>query len=102
MFFVALSFANSSLADFHLSTLAINTSVRLKPTISQSTCDALAERMHCPMLAIRAMCERHERDGLLEQFKIADCLTVWRLTDNGREVAAALSPTVAATPFATA
>ena len=33
--------------------------------ISQSTCDALAERMHLPMLAVRAMCERQERDGLL-------------------------------------
>jgi hypothetical protein len=70
--------------------------------ISQSTCDALAERMHCPMLAIRAMCERHERDGLLEQFKIAECVIVWRLTDNGREVATTLSPAVAANPFATA
>ena len=63
--------------------------------ISQSSCDALAERMHCPMLAVRAMCERHERDGLLSQFKIADTVTVWRLTDNGREVAATLSPAIA-------
>lgn len=70
--------------------------------ISQSSCDALAERMHCPMLAVRAMCERHERDGLLEQSKIADCVTVWRLTDSGREVAGTLSPRVAANPFATA
>ena len=60
--------------------------------ISQSTCDALAERMRVPMLAVRAMCERHERDGLLKQSKIADCVTVWRLTDNGREVAATLRP----------
>jgi len=60
--------------------------------ISQSSCDALAERMHVPMLAVRAMCERHERDGLLEQSKIAACIIVWRLTDNGREVAAALIP----------
>ena len=70
--------------------------------ISQSTCDALAERMHCPMLAVRAMCERHERDGLLEPFKIADCVTVWRLTASGRELAAALCPAVAANPYATA
>lgn len=70
--------------------------------ISQSTCDALAERMHCPMLAIRAMCERHERDGLLEQFKIAECLIVWRLTDAGRAAAGPLSPEIAANPFATA
>lgn len=70
--------------------------------ISQSTCDALAERMHCPMLAVRAMCERHERDGLLEQFKIADCVTVWRLTENGRVVAGPLSPNVAANPFVAA
>jgi hypothetical protein len=69
--------------------------------ISQSTCDALAERMHLPMLAVRAMCERQERDGLLEQFKIADCVTVWRLTASGRVVAGPLSPEVAANPFAT-
>ena len=69
--------------------------------ISQSTCDALAERMHCPMLAVRAMCERHQRDGLLEPFKIADLVTVWRLTDAGRALAATLSPAVAANPFAT-
>lgn len=67
--------------------------------ISQSTCDALAERMRCPMLAVRAMCERHERDGLLEQSKIADTITVWRLTDNGREVAEDLCPAVAANPY---
>ena len=70
--------------------------------ISQSTCDALAERMRIPMLAVRAMCERHERDGLLSQSKIADCVTVWRLTENGRAVAGPLSPQVAANPFATA
>jgi len=65
--------------------------------ISQSSCDALAERMHCPMLAVRAMCERHERDGLLSQSKIADTITVWSLTDAGRDVAATLSP-VACSP----
>jgi hypothetical protein len=69
--------------------------------ISQSTTDALAERLHLPMLVIRAMCERHEIDGLLEQSKIADCLSVWRLTDSGRAVAGALSPAVAANPYAT-
>jgi hypothetical protein len=51
------------------------------------------------MLAVRAMCERHERDGLLEPFKIADCVTVWRLTASGREVAEALCPAVAANPY---
>lgn len=63
--------------------------------IGQSTTDALAERMRAPMLAVRAMCERHERDGLLEQSKIADSLTVWRLTDDGRDMAAALPPVLA-------
>ena len=67
--------------------------------IGQSTSDALAERMRIPMLAVRAMCERHEKDGLLAQTKIADSLIVWHLTDNGREVAATLSPQVAANPY---
>jgi DNA-binding MarR family transcriptional regulator len=70
--------------------------------ISQSTTDALAERMRLPMLAVRAMCERHEKDGLLEQYKIADTLTVWRLTESGRDLAATLNPAVATNPYATA
>jgi hypothetical protein len=56
----------------------------------QATTDALAERMRIPMLAVRAMCERHEIDGLLEWTKIADTLVVWRLTYPGRVVAAEL------------
>lgn len=70
--------------------------------ISQSTTDALAERMHLPMLVVRAMCERHEKDGLPATSKIADSITVWHLTENGRAVAGPLSPEVAANPFATA
>ena len=61
---------------------------------SQSTSDALAERMRIPMLAARAMCERHERDGLLEQSKIGDLLTVWRLTYDGRVAAETLKATI--------
>lgn len=60
--------------------------------VSQSTTDALAERMRIPMLAVRAMCERHEKEGLLETIEIAAMITVWRLTDAGREVAAAIRP----------
>jgi predicted ArsR family transcriptional regulator len=67
--------------------------------ISQSTTDALAERMRLPMLAVRAMCERHEKQGLLESIKIAGVLTVWRLTDMGRDAAATLNPTLAANPY---
>ena len=70
--------------------------------ISQSTTDALAQRIRLPMLVVRAMCERHEKDGLLEQFKIADTLTVWRLTESGRDMASTLSPAVATNPYATA
>lgn len=70
--------------------------------ISQSTSDALAERMHLPMLVVRAMCERHQKDGLLDTGKIADSITVWRLTDDGRAVAGALCPEFAANPFAAA
>lgn len=56
----------------------------------QATSDALAERMRVPMLAVHAMCEQHERDGLLEQSKIAGTLTVWRLTYAGRVTSAEL------------
>ena len=56
----------------------------------QATTDALAERVRVPMLAVRAMCERHEIDGLLERSKIADTLVVWRLTYEGSIVAAEL------------
>jgi hypothetical protein len=56
----------------------------------QSTSDALAESMRAPMLAVRAMCERHEKDELVTHATVAGCLTVWQLTESGREKAEAL------------
>ena len=56
----------------------------------QSTADALAERIRVPMLAIKAMCRRHEIDGLVTSKPIKDDLIAWRITDAGRDVAAAL------------
>ena len=70
--------------------------------IGQSTAGALAERMATDEQAVSTICDRMARDGLLEQTKIAACLTVWRLTDDGRAVAGPLSPQVAANPFTTA
>lgn len=57
---------------------------------TDATADALAERIRVPMLAIKAMCKRHEIDGLVTSKPIKDDLIAWRITDAGREVAAAL------------
>jgi hypothetical protein len=60
--------------------------------ITDATADALAERLRVPMLAIKAMCQRHETDGLLTSHSIANgTLTAWRITTAGREVAATLN-----------
>lgn len=60
----------------------------------QSTSDALAERMRIPMLSVRAMCERHQKEGLLDHTKIADVLVVWALTYDGRITAEELKTKV--------
>jgi hypothetical protein len=58
---------------------------------TDSTADSIAERIRIPMLAIKAMCQRHEIDGLVRPIPIAHgTLTAWRLTTEGREVANAL------------
>ena len=58
----------------------------------QATADALAERLRVPMLTIRAMCQQHSRDGLLDSKPIASgTLTAWSLTDEGRQVASRLN-----------
>jgi hypothetical protein len=58
----------------------------------QATADAIAEHLHAPMLTIKAMCERHCKDGLLETIRIADgTLTAYHLTEEGRAVASALN-----------
>lgn len=62
---------------------------------SDSTTDALAERMRIPMLAVRAMCERHQIDSLVSHTHLAQDVDVWSLTTNGRDVARTL--TLAAT-----
>jgi len=58
----------------------------------QATADAIAEHLRAPMLTIKAMCERHQKDGLLQPVSIADStLTAWHLTEEGRQVASALN-----------
>lgn len=58
---------------------------------SDSTTDALAERMRIPMLAVRAMCDRHEIDSLVTHVHLAQDVDAWSLTPNGREVARSLT-----------
>lgn len=64
----------------------------------QATADAIAERLRVPMLTIRAICQIHAKDGLLESHTIATGvatpggnLVAWSLTDEGREVASRLN-----------
>jgi len=54
--------------------------------IGDSTPDALAERLRIPMLAIKAMCQRHEADGFVEARSIANgTLTAYRILPAGRD-----------------
>ena len=55
--------------------------------ITDATPDALAERIRIPMLALKAMCQRHEADGLVTSHPIANgTLTAYRITPAGREI----------------
>jgi hypothetical protein len=55
--------------------------------ISDATPDSLAERIRLPMLALKAMCQRHEADGLVTSHPIANStLTAYRITSAGREI----------------
>lgn len=57
----------------------------------QATTSALSETLRVPELVIKSICERHENDGLLVTCKIADTLTVWRLTSRGSATAESLA-----------
>lgn len=59
--------------------------------ISDATADAIGEHLHIPMLVAKALCERHEIDGLVIPRKIAKGnLIAWQLTAAGIEVANSL------------
>lgn len=57
----------------------------------QATTSALSETIRVPELVIQSMCARHEKDGLVVASKIAETLTVWRLTHLGNQTAEALA-----------
>ena len=64
---------------------------------SDSTADALADRLRVPMLAIKAMCQRHEIDGLVTAISInKNTLVAYRITPSGRDVAAAAQQSIKA------
>jgi len=57
---------------------------------------ALADRLRLPILVIRAMLHRHERDGLTAESYIAGfALPIWSLTDSGRTTALTITPVTA-------
>lgn len=58
----------------------------------QSTEGALADRLRLPYLVIRAMLQRHEKDGLTTSSTIADCVTIWTLTETGHATARSITP----------
>lgn len=55
---------------------------------SAATTDAIAERVRVPMLAVKAMLQRQEKDGLVSHR--VDALTVWSLTESGKTLAKSL------------
>ena len=59
---------------------------------SQSSADSIAGRLRVPVLVIESMLHRHEKDGQVASGKIADTITVWHLTPEGRIAARLLQP----------
>lgn len=53
-----------------------------------ATADAIAERVRLPMLVVKSMLERHEKDGLVASRETA--LLTWSLTTSGKSLAASL------------
>jgi DNA-binding HxlR family transcriptional regulator len=60
-------------------------------TAGQSTTDALAQRMRQPAKVLTGFLQDLELDGLIESYDIKETLTVWRLTDLGRQAIADLN-----------
>lgn len=59
--------------------------------VTDSTADSLREKLRVPVLTLEAMCKDLAKDGLVRSVTIAGgALISWRITDAGREVAAAL------------
>lgn len=64
----------------------------------RSTEGALADRLRLPFLVIRAMLQRHEKDGLASTTILAGCLPLWTLTEKGTETASKLQPSATPCP----
>lgn len=54
---------------------------------------ALGETMRIPFLVTRAMCLRHEKDGLVAREDIAGVLPLWSLTEAGKARAESITAT---------
>ncbi len=52
---------------------------------------AIGDKLRIPMLVAKAVCERHERDGLVSHTLIADLLPLYQLTEAGKARAATLT-----------
>ncbi len=46
---------------------------------------AIGDKLRIPMLVAKAVCERHERDGLVSGTSIAGLVPLYQLTPAGRE-----------------
>ena len=53
-----------------------------------ATADAIAERVRIPMLVVKSMLERHEKDGLVASRETE--LLTWSLTPSGKALAQSL------------
>lgn len=54
---------------------------------------ALGESMRIPFLVTRAMCQRHEKDGLVAREDIAGVVPLWSLAEAGKARAESLAAT---------
>lgn len=57
---------------------------------ARQTDAALGEALRLPFLVTRAMCQRHEKAGLVTRENIAGVVPLWTLTDAGKARAESL------------
>lgn len=60
--------------------------------VCRTTRDALASRHNCSSYEIRAICNRHIKDGLIFEEHLTDSIILYSITDAGRDRAATLQP----------
>jgi hypothetical protein len=60
--------------------------------LCRTSADALASRHQCSTYQLRAIMNRHKKDGLVTSEKLTEQITLWSLTAAGKDRAISLQP----------